>query len=280
MVVLRELRRGWIDRLQKAGADAPAFEVSCLIENEFGWDPAAYILHEGEPVSEDAAHRVDLLIERRCKGEPLQYLLGWWEFYGERFVVTPEVLIPQPDTETLVEAALERMHPGMRVADLCSGSGCIAIVLAKRYPQVEVTAVELSGGAVDLLGENVRRHGCQNLSILRGDVLDGSMAEGRAFDLIVANPPYIRTADLKGLPVEVLKEPRMALDGGADGLRFYRGIAKIWKQTLAPGGTLLLEVGYDQAEAVTAILAGEGYIDIWTRRDLSGIVRVVGAQKG
>ena len=280
MVTLAALERRGLAALREAGVQAPAFELDCLLETVTGLDRTARVLQADRPAADGWTAQLDRLIARRRAGEPLQYLLGWWEFYGVRLTVTPAVLIPQPDTEVLVEEALRRLRPGMRAADLCSGSGCIAIVLAGRVPDARVTAVEYDPDAFEVLCRNRAADARANLEALRGDVLDPTWPDRLApLDLIVSNPPYVRTEELSTLPDEVRREPRIALDGGPDGLRFYRGIARLWRTALRPGGWLLFEVGYDQAEPVAAILREAGYRDLVTRRDYGGHLRVVGARR-
>lgn len=243
-------------RLRAAGIEAAAFEAAQLCTLAEAQIPAA--------------------VEKRIAGVPLQYILGEWEFYGLTFYVGEGVLIPRPDTEILVEQALcfLKDRPGANVLELCAGSGCVAVTIAK-YADAAVTAVELSPQAFCYLQKNIALHSVP-VQAVQGDLFAGVAG---AFDLILANPPYIRTGELDALSREVKHEPMLALDGGSDGLRFYRAIAELYRDNLAAGGRLLLEIGYDQRAEVTAILAGAGYQNIICFRDYGGNDRVISAEK-
>lgn len=214
--------------------------------------------------------------KRRAQHEPLQYLLGTWEFYGMKLFVGTGVLIPRADTETLVEAVLARkQHLCAQPAalDLCTGSGCIALALKRHLPQMTITGIDKSTQALAYAKRNAAYHQL-DVAWLCGDVL----APAQTFaplDLIVCNPPYLTAADMEQLQAEVRYEPKEALFGGTDGLDFYRTVTARWKDALKCGGLLAYEVGCGQAEAVAAILAAGGFAEIETVRDLCGIERVV-----
>jgi release factor glutamine methyltransferase len=215
------------------------------------------------------------MVARRARREPLQYILGTQEFMGLEFEVSPAVLIPRRDTEVLVEEAVKRSLPAARILDIGAGSGCIAVALAKALPQAEVWGVEKSPEALALAQRNAGQHG------VRMTLFEGSLFEpfpGQTFDLIVSNPPYIPTGDLENLQPEVRDyEPWGALDGGADGLDFYRLIISAAPGYLTLGGWLLFEVGLGQAEAVLGLFAAAGLFgECFTARDAAGIERVVG----
>jgi release factor glutamine methyltransferase len=217
------------------------------------------------------------MIARRARREPLQYILGTQEFMDLEFDVTPAALIPRLDTEFLVAEAVKRAAPTGRILDIGVGSGCIAVALARALPLAEVLGVEKSADALDLARHNAGKLG------VRVTLFEGSLLEpfpGQKFDLIVANPPYIPTGDLNNLQPEVRDfEPRGALDGGADGLDFYRLIIPAAPDYLAPGGLLLLEAGIGQAVAVQAMFAACGrFSGIFTALDGNGIQRVVGGK--
>lgn len=212
------------------------------------------------------------LIDRRLKGEPVAYLLGEWEFYGLTLDITRDVLIPRPDTETLVERGIlfvRDLPEDTRVLDLCAGSGCIGLAVADNCPNTRVILGEWSEDALRVCRQNIRR--CDlggQVQAAQTDALEPPPRVLRDFDLILCNPPYIPTLEVGRLDVSVRDyEPHLALDGGEDGLKFYRAIAKKWKCALKPGGKLIFEVGYDQAPAVEAILAEQGFTDIQTTMD-------------
>ena len=220
------------------------------------------------PMSEEAQKTLDELIKRRLTGEPLQYILGEWEFMGLPFFTQKGALIPRQDTETLAEHALSLIKErGCKTAlDLCCGTGCIGISLSK-LSSISVTLADISAECLALAKKNAARNGV-SASFLQGDLF--AAAESRSFDLIACNPPYIPTGDLASLQKEVLFEPLLALDGGGDGLCFYRRIAEGCKAHLNAGGTLLLEVGIFQAEAVKAL-----FENAYVLKDLCGVERVV-----
>ena len=258
------------------GAEVSRLELYLLIEAFAGIPRARFPLERGREVPAEKRERVMDALERRCGGEPLQYLLGSWGFYGREFLVGPGVLIPRADTETLVEHCLEYLEgrPAPQAADLCAGSGCIGITLALEREGARVSLLELSGQALCYLKGNIRRLGAVGCTALREDVLAPQSLPG-GLDLVVSNPPYIPTGELPSLQREVRREPAMALDGDADGLRFYRGIPPLWKRALRPGGMLAFEIGRGQEEAVAGLLLQSGYEQVCFRKDLAGIIRVV-----
>ena len=208
---------------------------------------------------------------RRISGEPLQYILGEWEFYGLPFYVGEGVLIPRADTETLVDAALEIIgNEPLYVADLCSGSGAIAIAVAKNS-SAKVTAIEKSETAFSYLERNVERNGAAVECVL-GDLF-GEWNQN--FDLILSNPPYIASAVVETLSDEVKREPKMALDGGTDGLDFYKRLTSYWKTRINAGGHLAVEIGYDQGESVFALFEQNGFENITLIKDYGGNDRVI-----
>lgn len=218
--------------------------------------------------------RVKSIINRRKKGEPLQYILGKWWFYEGEFYVGRGVLIPRQDTETLVDTALEFISKKdtLSVADLCAGSGAIGISIAAKRPNATVTAVEKYNNAFKFLEKNIQLNNCENIKAVKADVLKRPFG---LYDIIVSNPPYINKNDMELLSTEVKKEPKTALFGGEDGLRFYREITAKWKNTLKKGGRLVFEIGIGQADEVEQILKAEGFSEIGTVKDLSGIQRVI-----
>ncbi|WP_417109291.1 peptide chain release factor N(5)-glutamine methyltransferase, partial [Hominenteromicrobium sp.] len=213
----------------------------------------------------------DALLARREAGEPLQYVLGEASFLGRAFRVDPRVLIPRADTETLAEAMCACLTPGLRVLDMGAGSGALAISAALACPQARVTGADISEDALAVARENGERLGAR-VEWVRSDLF--SALEGRCFDMIVSNPPYIPTGELEGLQREVRREPVLALDGGEDGLACYRAIVRGLPGRLCPGGSLLLEVGDGQAARVRALLE-KLFDSTAVLADLSGLDRVV-----
>ena len=231
-------------------------------------------------VSAQLEKRVDDLVKRRLAGEPVAYIIGEWEFYGIPLDISRDVLIPRLDTEVLAERGILKAREsgeGARVLDLCAGSGCVGLAIAANAPQCRVVLGELSEGALRVCKQNVRRNELNaRVTCLSVDALEPPSSTLWDFDAIVCNPPYIPSGDIAGLDVSVKDfEPHMALDGGEDGLDFYRVIAPKWKSALRLGGTLFFEVGIGQAAAVEDILARSGYEDIKTTADTQGIWRVV-----
>jgi release factor glutamine methyltransferase len=233
------------------------------------------IAHPGQMLTDRQRERYLAWVDRRRAGEPVAYLTGEREFYSLAFKVTPAVLIPRPETELLVEAALERVphRVPIRVLDLATGSGCIAVAIAKNLPRARVTATDTSREALALARENAARHG-SGIEFIESDWL--SALGGRRFDLVVSNPPYVAERDPHLSQGDSRFEPRAALVAGADGLSCIRLIIAQARAHLEPGGWLLLEHGYDQAAPCRALLAQAGYRDVSSRPDLAGIERVSG----
>lgn len=260
----------WLGRYHNV-PDA-AFDVRCMIEQATG-KPLEMI----RSISPEQQQAVQEMAERRAKGEPLQYILGEWEFYGIRLFIGEGVLIPRPDTERLVEIVLERcgMLPHPRILDLCTGSGCIAIALKANLPGADVHAVELSDRALSYAKQNAAFHQ-MDITFTQGDVLQAETAAGFSdVDVIVSNPPYLTTAEMQHLQRELEYEPASALAAGEDGLIFYRGITRLWKHSLKPGALLAYEIGEQQGEAVAALLAEQGFAEIQVLQDYAHHDRVV-----
>jgi release factor glutamine methyltransferase len=258
------------------GVDNARLEAEWLLCAALGLDRIGLYINFEKPLlpGELAAFRA--MVSRRAKREPLQYILGNQEFMGLEFRVTPAVLIPRHDTETLVQEAVNRAAGAKRVLDIGAGSGCIAIVLAKLLTDTEVAAVDSSDTALAVARENAEQNGV-NVSFVSGSLFEPF--RGECFDLIVSNPPYIPTAVLAGLQSEVRDfEPKGALDGGTDGLDFYRLIVPAAPAHLIPGGWLMVEVGIDQSAAVQGLFAAAGFDKIFTAKDPGGIERVVGGR--
>lgn len=223
--------------------------------------------------------RFAALIKRRAAREPLAYLLGYKEFYSLEFEVGPEVLIPRPETEILVEAALEILSKNRdaRVLDIGTGSGAIAIAIASNSPTARLVATDVSSQALEMARRNVRRFGLgERIEVRQADCFTTEDGPLGRFDLIVSNPPYVPDEDICRLQPEVSRyEPRMALAGGPDGLDFYRALARQSRNHLNSGGKVMVEVGSGQADEVAAIFRAEGFCESMVRRDLAGIPRVL-----
>ena len=278
----RELYRALRSCLEQGGADAPAFDAACLLERFAGVRRGELPLKGTQPAPPEAEREALRAARRRAAGEPLQYLLGEWDFLNLTLEVGEGVLIPRADTELLCEEAARRLNamegrPGdpRRVLDLCSGSGCVALGLASLAPGVSVTAVEWSDDALAYLKRNCGRYPQLPVQPVKADVLRDAGQFPGGLAAVVANPPYIPAPDLAGLMREVQREPRMALDGGEDGLLFYRAIARDWAGKLAPGGFCAVEVGVGQAGQVADLFREAGLEGIGTARDLGGVERVV-----
>lgn len=252
------------------------FDARCLCEDLLDCRPMA--LYSDKEISEQMFGTLLAAANERCGGKPLQYILGEWEFFGLPFRVGDGVLIPRPDTETLVETALAHVHTAptpQRVLDLCSGSGCVAIAIQANAPAAEVTALELSAPAREYLAQNIQLNQSA-VKLIAGDALSASQAaEFEALSLITANPPYLTEHDLTVLQREVGFEPRMALDGGADGLYFYRILPGLWYNSLRAGGMLAVEIGAGQETDVCACFAAAGYREIRQIPDYTGTIRVI-----
>ena len=267
-------------RLREAGVEGAQLEARELLchaadksREQFYRDMALYA---PDPVEEKLA----ALVERRLAGEPVAYLIGEWEFYGLTLDVTPDVLIPRMDTEVLAERAIllaRAAGEGARVLDLCAGSGCVGLAVAANVPTCRVVLADVSEAALKICKGNVRRNELNaRVTCVQADALQKPDAALWDFDVIACNPPYIPTGDLAGLDVSVRDyEPRSALDGGADGLDFYRAITARWGSALRLGGSLLFEVGINQAMDVAALLERSGFEDIQSTQDTQGIPRVV-----
>lgn len=265
------------DILTKAGFEAPAFEALCLTEKVFGFNRLALITKGEETVaSEEKLAVLAELTEKRLNHEPLQYLLGKWSFMGIDLLVGEGVLVPRDDTEVVTSLCIDYLSckESPNVIDLCAGSGAISLALEK-YANCKVTAVELSDKAFSYLTQNIKLNNSA-VNALNGDIFEchKDIADN-SLDLIVSNPPYIKTADIASLQKEVQHEPAMALDGGESGLDFYRRIVPLWKSKLKAGGALAFELGEGQYDEVSRILADNGFGGITESIDFGGIQRAI-----
>jgi release factor glutamine methyltransferase len=265
---------------KQRGGSSPRLDAELLLGLALGVNRIALIVDAERPLAKEELARYRALHQRRRAGEPVAYLRGEREFWGRVFRVDARVLVPRPDTEVLVEVALARTASsslGCRVLDLCTGSGCVAITIARERPTNRVWATDLSEGALAVARENALRLGAPQLAFFHGDLFAG-LPEDARFELITANPPYIREDELPTLSVDVRAfEPTLALVSGADGLDLMRRLVREAPKHLAPGGVLAVELGCDQGDAVEALFAAAGFVEITRRRDYGGLDRVVSA---
>lgn len=281
MVSRIELYKDCVNMLNEHGIDNAEFDAMCIFQDVFcERNP---LFKPNEEVDSSHIYKVYNDVGSRCKGDPLQYVLGEWDFWKYTFRVGEGVLIPRPDTETLIENVLDicgkNNLSSPKILDLCSGSGCIAITLDKEIPRSVVYAVEKYGEAFEYLKENIRLNN-SDVTAIKADALLSEAADNfRDFDIIVSNPPYLTAEEMQDLQKEVQAEPGSALFGGNDGLDFYRSITEIWKNSLKTGGCLCYEFGMGQENAVGEILKLNGFNILKFSRDGGGIIRTVTAEK-
>ncbi len=271
------------DYLKQKGIDSPRLDAQILLAHVLKVPRIELIAQsDAEPTADEKA-TFKKLVQRRVEGCPVAYLTGTKEFYLLAFDVSPAVLVPRPDTETLVEHSLRLLKgkPAPRVLDLCTGSGCVGVTVAHNHKTAVVTSVDVSAEAAAVATRNAEKHAvADRLTVLVGDLF-APLPAGERFDVVAANPPYIAHDEFDSLAVDVRDhEPRLALDGGPDGLAFYRRLAAEAGNWLAPGGTLLVEVGHTQAAAVRGLFAaGPGLTPGPTHKDAGGRLRVVTAAR-
>ncbi len=271
----KELHREISASLKSAGIPDAEKEAELLIIHFAGIDRVA-LWRDLPPIPDEALRDIQNAMERREQGEPLHYILGEVEFWGLQIAVGPGVLIPRPETELIVEEVigLAGMNRELRILDLCTGSGCLALALAKELPGSRVTGSDISETAVNYAARNAITNGIANARFLHGHLFETVPDE--RFDIIVSNPPYIVSSEIDTLQIEIREhEPREALDGGAEGLDFYRDIITEALGHLVPGGHIILELGMGQAGQVTAIARNAGFEVLKVKKDLAGIGRVL-----
>lgn len=263
--------------LQAAGIEEAALDARLLLEAVCGTDRNDLLVHGEQTVAPEAEEKYLNWIRQRAEHIPLQQLTGEQGFMGLTFNVNEHVLIPRQDTEILVEEVLKELHDGMRVLDMCTGSGCILLSLLHYSNDCEGLGVDLSAEALEVAGRNVLKvltpEKAEHAHFLQSDLFE--KVEGK-FEIIVSNPPYIASAEVEKLMPEVRDhEPRMALDGTEDGLHFYRRIIEEAGKHLVSSGMLFFEIGYDQGQAVSELMRTEGYCDVQVVQDYAGLDRVV-----
>ncbi len=258
--------------LTDAGVPDAALDAWYLLQMVCKIERSYYYVHGEEDITQDAQKEYEIAVQKRAEHIPLQYIIGEQEFMGLRFKVNSNVLIPRQDTETLVEQVLKIVKPGMKVLDLCTGSGCVLISVLKNALELTGMGSDISKTALLVAKENAKLHEV-DAEWVRSDLFDNIT---ETFDVIMANPPYIPTGEILSLMPEVRDfEPENALDGGADGLDFYRKITEQVKDYLNPGGYVYMEIGYDQGEAVSELMRNAGFTEVEVIKDLARNDRVV-----
>src|ERR1700683_1079629 len=277
------VRRAWAKEFRAAGIDSPELDARLLVGHALGLDQAALTAAETRRLGLDEENAIAALAKRRLAREPVARILGWKEFWSLRIRVDATTLVPRPETETVVEAALAMIDvrgtraQSLRIADLGTGSGAILLALLSELPNAFGVGSDVNAGALLVARDNARRLGLTRAHFVACDM---ATALGGPFDLIVCNPPYIVSGDIAALAPEVREfDPRRALDGGADGLDFYRAIAVAAPALLAPGGTLIVELGTGQAQTVAGLFAAAGLAPLAPRAELMGMARALAAQR-
>jgi len=293
---IRAALKEGLARLRAADVPSHTLAAELLLMHALGRDRVWLYTHSEDPLDPDAAEKYGALIARRATGEPTQYITGKQEFWGLEFEVTPAVLIPRPETEHVVEVALERLgasgikldmatgepSPALRVADVGTGSGCLAVSLAHELPHAEIFATDISAEALDVARRNAAHHRVSDrIHFHQTDLLEVLLHESRLFDLIVSNPPYVARDEAASLQREVREhEPESALFGGPTGVEIYVRLIEQAGTLLAPRGILVLELGYGAADAVRKIFRmQERWANVSITNDLAGIPRVLAAER-
>ena len=277
---IEEILKKEINNLKQNNIENSTLKAKILLANILNVKKEYLLIHSEEQVKQEDKIKYENCIKELIKGKPLQYITNKQEFMGLNFYVDENVLIPQPDTEILVEKAIEIAETTQKnkILDMCTGSGCIAISLAKKINNAQIIAVDISNNALNVANKNAINNNVENkIKFINSDMFNNIEEK---FDIIVSNPPYIETETINKLEIEVQNEPHLALDGGIDGLKFYKIIANNAFEYLNENGYLLLEIGYNQQESVTQLLQDTGkYKNIETIKDLGGNYRVVIARK-
>ena len=275
-MTVNEIYQSGLKLLENNNIENSKFEAQSLLQKAFLLDRIGFIIHKTDKADENCSHNFLKFIEKRISGEPLQYILGEWSFMGFDFKVGRGVLIPRDDTEVVVNLCIDflKSRTDKKTVDLCSGSGAIAVALDK-ISGAKVTAVEIDETAFSYLETNVKENN-SSVKPVMADALEicDTFADGE-LDLIVSNPPYIKSADIETLQKEVQLEPRLALDGGEDGCDFYREIVSRWSRKLKKGGALAFELGEGQADAVKALMTEQGFSDFKISLDFGGVQRAI-----
>ena len=285
-MTLREALDSGIGLIQRSGSSSPHLDASLLLSAVLGVDRVYLYAHALEELGDTHLRQFQQLLDRRHDGECVAYILGTKEFHGMDFIVSPDVLVPRPDTETLVDWALDLLgqrsliaNRPLRVLDACTGSGCIAVSIKAGFPDCDLAASDISEAALDIARRNAETllpqtdMQCKPIRFIRSDLL--TEVQGM-FDLIVSNPPYVPSDQIDRLSAEVRREPRLALDGGPDGLDLIEHLVPQAAVKLNSGGQLLIEAGSEQADRIERLFTRAGFVDFTRRRDLEGRERVFG----
>ena len=256
MKTLYSVYREAIRTLSDAQCDSPEFDAQQLISFCFGYNKTQLLMNSGSAVDDIKLIHFEDCVKRRCNHEPLQYIIGMWDFHRFSFKVGEGVLIPRPETEILVDFAVDKIQKNgySVIMDLCCGSGCIGLSIAKLCPKTKVYCVDISDKALEYTRMNKELLGADNVTVIKSDILESSGFLGLPRpDIILSNPPYIKTAEVSTLQPEIAFEPSLALDGGEDGLTFYRALSEIWYPFINRGGYLAMECGEEQAKDILSL---------------------------
>lgn len=277
-MTLSELYRKARSDFRNAEIDSPQYDAMCLMEHFFGVNRAELVVSGDKSPKAELEAEFLAAVEKRSSGYPLQYILGEWTFMDIPLFVGEGVLVPRDDTEVLVREAIERIKgvENSKIIDLCSGSGVVAIALAKAYPKAEILAVELSDKAFTYLEKNIKCNACENIKAIKGDMfkLYEEFSDSE-FDAVLSNPPYIKSDVIATLAKEVQHEPKLALDGGKDGMIFYNFIAENWKNKIKKNGFIGVEIGEDLTNEVVELFKKNNLEDIYVLKDMADLDRAV-----
>ncbi len=275
-MTLNELYISSVGKLK--GIENASTDVRIIIKNVLSFSETDFLLNKSLQLKEEDVSVIGYMVEKRLAGVPVQYIIGEWDFYGTTFKLNENVLIPRPETEILCEYVIEYLKDKNApvVADLCAGSGCIGITVKSKTDNAEIIMVEKSPGAAEICRENISEIlGENGATLINGDIFRiDELGELPLFDVIISNPPYIKTSDIPSLQSEVLLEPEMALDGGEDGLDFYRFMVEKWTCYLKDDGLFAFECGEEQAECIKLILENKNF-DVSFVKDYSNVDRFV-----
>ncbi len=280
MKTYNDIYLGARNALREHGVEGYNLEARLLVATAAGKTAQELLRDLPLYTSPEVAAKVSELTARRIAGEPVAYITGSWEFYGLPMIITTDVLIPRMDTELLVDAVKELLNGrkmDARILDLCCGSGCITCAVGRELPATRLVAVDISAKALDVARRNIAANRLSSRAIcMQADATSSPPMSMGQFDVIISNPPYIKTSEMRKLDPSVRDyEPAWALDGGKDGLKFYKAIIKYWKELLRPGGYLLFEVGEGQSESVKEMMLTGGFRSVSCKLDTLGVERVV-----